>query len=368
MNKYHAFIIAKDFNTRLRVPCRVRKYGAKKVYGANNVYPTREACVSAIVQDEVFEYTQRDGQKVLIDLVYIRKHCKFLGCDECVKDEFDNAFRRSGLERKDFTRVLDMGDVLVSNFNMFFWICDCGTNELWVREEDCHSMGPVFDQEKLDGVFAGVDIAPAGSGTTVFGMFKTVDDDTGRTIKFINVGDAPIRFTHIGDNEENRFRLIIGGGTNLREMDNELLNVRVQHDDGVFKLVEQHSIKYEDFVPVVEQFDMVIENFLEYFLLVEGGRVSLYKLKEEKMISPVPLEGIVFQSVPKIKERSLNQKPNHDFKACAALREYDTRSIKEMQEHGKDFDYMSLMKEVAEAHDTTPEEMRKHWPCISKLT
>jgi len=246
MGKNHVFIIARDSNTRLRVPCCVRKYGAKKEYGAENVYPTREACASAIIQDEVFEYTQRDGQKVLVTLAHIRKHCKCLGSDECAKDEFDIAFQRSGLVRNDFTRVLDMGDVLVSNFNMFFWICDCGTNELWVREEDCrfikkidaiHSIGPVFDPEKLDNLIIGADFA-TGEDTTNFSLFKKHNDGT---FELLPPGEFPVdspkinklfpmHFAHIGDADASRYPFKVSDEA-WQQFQKEYLNAPVAHND-----------------------------------------------------------------------------------------------------------------------------------------
>lgn len=156
MGKNHVFIIARDLNTRLRVPCSVRKYGAKKEHGAENVYPTREACASAIVQDEVFEYQSRAKGNLLVRLEDIRKHCKMLGGNEVDREGFECALRRSELQRKDFKRVLDMGDVLVSNFNMFFWICDCGMDELWVYEPDCRVI------EEIGSVHS-IDIMPSGN-------------------------------------------------------------------------------------------------------------------------------------------------------------------------------------------------------------
>lgn len=250
MGKNHVYVKGRDFGNRLLVPICVPKYGAKSRYGAESIFPTHEACASSIIQDEVFEYAQGDGQKVLVTLAHIRKHCKCLGSDECAKDEFDIAFQRSGLVRSDFTRVLDMGDVLVSNFNTFFWICDCGTNELWVREEDCrfikkidaiHSIGPVFDPEKLDNLIIGADIAVEGTDITAFAVFKTVGGEQGRTFELVNVGDTPIHFAHIGDAEANRFRFNIGEGSNIREMARELLNVPAFHNDAACQALAEYD-------------------------------------------------------------------------------------------------------------------------------
>lgn len=43
MGRNHVFIVARNHNNRLLVPACVKKYGAKVLYGAENVFPTRVA-------------------------------------------------------------------------------------------------------------------------------------------------------------------------------------------------------------------------------------------------------------------------------------------------------------------------------------
>lgn len=128
----HVFIIARDTDTRLRVPMRVKKYEAKRVYGADMHYPTRKECQEAILQDQVFEYVTRDNQKLLATPELIRKHCKLL----CSTANEDFNLSRYYLRSEYFKLKLDMGDLLVSVFANMFWICDCGDHELWIYEKD----------------------------------------------------------------------------------------------------------------------------------------------------------------------------------------------------------------------------------------
>jgi len=302
MGKNHVFVIARDFKTRLRVPCCVRKYGAKKAYGAENVYPTREACASAIIQDEVFEYQTRAGETLLLKLSDIREQCKMLGSDEVNKDEFDIMLKRSDLTRKDFTRVLDMGDVLVSNFNMFFWICDCGTNELWVREADCrvinridaiHSIGPMSSY-----------LQPPYSGGPLFDVDKLVI-----SADFATEGDT----------------------TNF--------SLFKQHSNGAFELLPPGEFPID--LPKVNKL------FPMHFAHVGDAEWSQYPFK------------VADEAWQQFQKEYLNVPPVHDDKACQALAEYDAMA-------GDAHNTAYLMRQIAEKYDTTIEEMKKHWRCLER--
>ena len=136
MGSNHVFIIGRDTDTRLLVPMRVKKHAAKQTYGVEVTYSTREECEEAIIQDQVFEYQTRAMGKVLVTPEHIRKHCICLCSSEDDLREFDRVLvQREGLSKSDFKLKLDMGDLFVKAFNNYFWICDCGTDELWEFEK-----------------------------------------------------------------------------------------------------------------------------------------------------------------------------------------------------------------------------------------